>query len=120
MYEIQEAYDEFYDIVENNRMYTEAGADVNKQRRAKIALAIVVIGGVIIAIAAIIRHIKKEKEKKSEELLKTLTSVNEESIKIKDELRKYKDKIEDGKTLTDSEWSDADELCKKTKAINNQ
>ena len=133
MYEIQEAYDEFYDMVENSRMYTEAGADLDKQRRAKIALAIVVIGGAIIAIAAIIRHIKKEKLKKEEELINTLVATQEEAKKIKSELKKYDDKIKRCEAnnkkkkkenmeplLTDAEWAEADELCKKTKAINKK
>ncbi len=135
MYDIKELYDDFYDITESSVLYTEANEDLNKQRRAKIVLAIAVLTSTIIAIGLIIRKIKKTMEKNAEEETKKLEAVKEEAKDIKKKLGEYKKKIDKPKTkekpdgtteeddsafLTDKEWEDANNLCNKSKELNKK
>lgn len=131
MYDIKELYDEFYDITESSVLYTEANEDLNKQRRAKIVLAIAVLTSTIIAIGLIIRKIKKTMEKNAEEETKKLEAVKEEAKDIKKKLKEYEKKIgkekkkpdgttDDSAFLTDKEWEDANNLCNKSKELNKK
>ena len=132
MYDIKELYDDFYDITESSVLYTEANEDLNKQRRAKIVLAIAVLTSTIIAIGLIIRKIKKSMVKNAEEETKKLEAVKEEAKDIKKKLDAYKKKIDkpkkkpgtteddDSAFLTDKEWEDANNLCNKSKELNKK
>ena len=135
MYDIKELYDDFYDITESSVLYTEANEDLNKQRRAKIVLAIAVLTSTIIAIGLIIRKIKKSMVKNAEEETKKLEAVKEEAKNIKKKLDVYNTKLKkkttkekpDGTTedddsafLTDKEWEDANNLCNKSKELNKK
>lgn len=132
MYDIKELYDDFYNITESSVLYTEANEDLNKQRRAKIVLAIAVLTSTIIAIGLIIRKIKKSMEKNVEEETKKLEAVKEEAKDIKKKLDAYKKKIDkpkkkpgtteddDSAFLTDKEWEDANNLCNKSKELNKK
>ena len=132
MYDIKELYDDFYNITESSVLYTEANEDLNKQRRAKIVLAIAVLTSTIIAIGLIIRKIKNTMEKNAEEETKKLEAVKEEAKDIKKKLDAYKTKIDkpkkkpgtteddDSAFLTDKEWEDANNLCNKSKELNKK
>ena len=137
MYDIKELYDDFYDITESSVLYTEANEDLNKQRRAKIVLAIAVLTSTIIAIGLIIRKIKKSMVKNAEEETKKLEAVKKEAKDIKNKLKVYEAKIkkdkmkekpdgtgtkevDDSAFLTDKEWEDANNLCNKSKELNKK
>ena len=131
MYDIKELYDDFYDITESSVLYTEANEDLNKQRRAKIVLAIAVLTSTIIAIGLIIRKIKKSMVKNAEEETKKLEAVKEEAENIKNKLKEYETKLKkkpkkndgtdnDSAFLTDKEWEDANNLCNKSKELNKK
>jgi hypothetical protein len=131
MYDIKELYDDFYNITESSVLYTEANEDLNKQRRAKIVLAIAVLTSTIIAIGLIIRKIKKSMVKNAEEETKKLEAVKEEAKNIQKKLKEYEKKIkkdkkkddgtdDDSAFLTDKEWEDANNLCNKSKELNKK
>ena len=124
MENIQEIYEGLYDMVENDDMYIETGSDMNKYKRTKILLSIFVISGVIIDINLIIKALNKKGQENSnnKSLINTLEASKKESLKILEELKKYKEitsRIK-GRDLTDAEWKTSNGLCEKCKRVNDK